>query len=300
MEFGELTLDVMEALRAIQAYQSGETERRVIRWLSPPDKEPIYYKDRYMELILARCEGTGKWILHEAAFELWKLPETPEHLLWIHGDPGFGKSVIAASVVEHLRHCDPRDATVLYFFLDARSNNSIDTTHPSAVLRSLVYQLTISPYTLSNNVVQNAVKRSTQKRASRFDDLWKLFVALLCLTKLTYIVIDALDECTDHQLLIRQFLNLVSTSDCRVKILFTSRATGYPEICDRLEDFSSILVSASKTEKDMNNFVDFETSKLTSIKRPMSSSIVSQINKKLKSSADGMYLILTEQKKIDS
>ena len=181
-----------------------------------------------------RCNGTCGWLLQEDSFQLWELPETAENILWIQGDPGCGKSMLTATVVEHLEG-NNENSTVLYFFLDARSNNT-ELTEPVAVIRSLVYQMLNSPLLPRNDVVRNAVDRSGQERSLRFDVLWKLFVAMLCLTKVTYIVIDALDECTDPDLLVTHFLHLSLNLEFGIRIVFTSRAFSEPAICDLLKE----------------------------------------------------------------
>lgn len=264
-----------------------EVDQNVIKWLSPSNNEPIYYKDRAKELISTRCPGTCSWFLSEGRFKLWVLPETQENVLWVQGDPGFGKSVIAATVVEDLETIP--SARVLYFFIDAR-HGDFEKKDPVAVLRSLVYQLQQSPDLPQSRIVYDAYISSSLERASRFDQLWEVFVSLLYLTDLTYIVIDALDECSDPEELLDNLLNLVSTPECRIKILLTSRYVSEPGICTMLEEIQSVKVSAAKTQADMGRVVDDGVSALASSRRAaLSRPLAEKVKSRMKANASGMY-----------
>lgn len=262
-----------------------ELDRKVITWLSPATNEPTYYRDRYSELLAARCPGTCQWIFSEEQFQMWALPETPNTVLWVQGDPGFGKSVVAASVVEHL---ESHGSQVLYFFLDARGND-LETMQPTAVLKSFIFQMLKQPNLAARRVVERAVKRSAHSRASRFDDLWELFVALSSLRNCTYIILDALDECSDYDLLVSHLVDLVSKPSCGLKVVFTSRGSGYPTICELLDSFPTLIISASKTRMDMCQFIDAETENLQKSRNPLPSSIIHEISESLRSGAEGMY-----------
>ena len=269
----------------MEAHRSHRIDREVLRWLSPSNNEPCYYQDRYKELIMSRCDGTCEWLLHEDSFQLWELPETAESILWIQGDPGCGKSVLTATVVEHLKR--NKKSSLLYFFLDARSNNA-EATEPVAVIRSLVYQIFSSPLLPPNDVVRNAVQRSCQERALRFDVLWKLLVAMLCLTNSTYIVIDALDECTDPELLITRFLQLALNIDCGIRIAFSSRAISEPAICDLLKGATSIQVTPKMTARDISHFISQGTQQFSN-EGNFSSAVIEHISSSLTLNASGMY-----------
>ena len=58
----------------------------VLRWISP---EP--YIKHHEETKKDVLSGTGKWLLLDPIFDVWK-KESVSSILWLHGIPGSGKS----------------------------------------------------------------------------------------------------------------------------------------------------------------------------------------------------------------
>lgn len=258
--------------------------RDVKLWLSPEEKEPEYYEDRYKKLQNDRCPGTCHWLLDEPAFLDWIQPHSTDLVLWVHGGPGTGKSMLAASVIDHLRS---NNFSVLFFFVDKTSNDSAET-ESVAVLRSLVFQLSESSRIPKNNLVQHAFEKSAQRHALRFDPLWELFLALLCLSAdaTTFIIVDGIDEFRDDGSLVPKLLELVSTQGYHIKLFFTSRAT--TGLCQMLDIYSSIEVTPLKTCNDMDLFISAMTNKVIG-KHDSLKKDVNWIASALKETANGMY-----------
>jgi len=171
--------------------------------------------------------------------------------------------MLAASIVEDiLARKQSHDISVLYFFFDVRGND-VDKISPVALLRSLTYQVASEPsFTAKkNDILQEAMRLSGQSRASRLDTLWATFQALSYMQRasVTYVVIDALDECDDIQDMVPMLLGLASNTQTRFKALFTSRATSEPQLLELLNTFPSIEVTTIKTRNDMHAFVSSRT-----------------------------------------
>src|SRR5271169_727435 len=84
--------------------------------------------------------GTCEWVFQDPQFRAWRYSNDPASaLLWIHARAGRGKSVLAATIVQHLQHQtrNTGDACV-YFF--CRSDDEAKKT-PHAILRSTAYWL---------------------------------------------------------------------------------------------------------------------------------------------------------------
>jgi NACHT domain len=281
----------LQELGEIKSANKDRAEGELIMWLSPKnDKGPTYYRDRYTELMKSRCTGTCEWVGDEELYQSWSLPESPESILWIHGNPGAGKSMLAASIIEHLLAQKQRhDILVLYFFFDVRGNDA-DKISPVALLRSLTYQVGFETgfNAKKNDILQEAMRMSGQSRASRFDTLWATFQALLCLQRasVTYVVIDALDECDNIEDIVPMFLGLASNTQTRFKALFTSRATSEPQLLELLDTFPSIEVTPIKTQKDMHAFVSSRTGLALG---PRLKSHWEDIQNQILKDIDGMY-----------
>lgn len=237
-----------------------------------------------------RCAGTCQWLLDEQAFLNWTQPLSSDPVLWVHGAPGTGKSMLAATVVDHLRHSPAtKDFLILFFFVDGRSNDSAKM-ESVAILRSLVYQLATSTRLPKNDLVQNAFNNySSQRRAISFEVLWELLSAQLRLLTgcTTCILIDGVDECPDHNSLVSNLLSLVSVPECYIKLFFSSRATSEPDLCELLEPYSFVEIDASKTRKDMDLFI---TTRMENVIGETYESFKQELCCALKESANGMYV----------
>ena len=177
-----------------------------------------------------RCAGTCQWLLDEQAFLNWTQPLSSDPVLWVHGAPGTGKSMLAATVVDHLRHSPAtKDFLILFFFVDGRSNDSAKDgiRGHSSLSRLPINKVSRLP---NNDLVQKAFNNSSQRQAISFRVLWEILSAQLRLVTdcTTCILIDGVDECPDHGTFVSKLLSLVLSPERYVKLFFSSRATSEP------------------------------------------------------------------------
>ncbi|POR31146.1 Uncharacterized protein TPAR_08652 [Tolypocladium paradoxum] len=189
---------------------------RLVHISEPPDTdyEYIVFRDRWVP-------GTSEWILEEDTFSRWlDDPCDSPKLLWIHGVPGSGKSVLSSFVVNHLTEIGKPCQYVFVRFGDHGK-------------RSLGYMLS----TLAFQVAQacppflRALSRTAGNLKLRAMDpktIWqRVFRAVLFKQELSsplYWVIDGLDECDGPRAGIKM-LSEVLDSSMPIRILFTSRRT---------------------------------------------------------------------------
>jgi hypothetical protein len=94
-----------------EASLSPEWLAKAQAWLQPTDYSAE--SSEFHRHLSLQTPGIGIWICDTTRFCQWH--DSAEYgSLWIKGVPGAGKSVIAASMVEHLKRID--DAPVLFFF----------------------------------------------------------------------------------------------------------------------------------------------------------------------------------------
>jgi hypothetical protein len=73
---------------------------RLLAWLNA-----IFTDEDWEKARNSRTPETCRWILKRAKFQDWATSVTATNamrILWIHGPPGFGKTVLSASIVKHL------------------------------------------------------------------------------------------------------------------------------------------------------------------------------------------------------
>ncbi|KAH8983538.1 ankyrin repeat-containing domain protein [Lactarius akahatsu] len=156
-------------------------------WLSPSDPSTNYnigLRDLH--------EATTTWFLESRIFQEW---HSTGSLLWIHGKPGSGKSILCSAIIQRilsLRHGGR--ASVAYFYFDFRDENK---KHRHDLLPSLLIQFAAHSIHCCDIMsrVYSAHGKGTQQPS---DD-----VLINCLTDMLstttqhpiYIVLDAIDEC---------------------------------------------------------------------------------------------------------
>ncbi|KAI9778778.1 MAG: hypothetical protein M1839_007868 [Geoglossum umbratile] len=226
-------------------------------------------------------EGTGAWILSDPSFTKWTNDDR-SHRLWIHGDPGKGKTMLTIALVaelsSRLEKSRRSDAVLAYFFCDDKDSNRNDTV---SILRGLVYQVICQRPDLLVHL-RDVYDREKEKMFVSSNALWTLWRILQNMLKhsnlpsVFYFVVDGLDECEEDSL--KDFLKLVapdsddenrsshSSSACKAKWLLTSR--NEDAIKERLRKPLDISLERNSPQvaRAVKEFVDVKVERLASSK----------------------------------
>ncbi|KAG8160710.1 hypothetical protein KVR01_008974 [Diaporthe batatas] len=228
-----------QATTAEQAIHTKEAtlKQGVIDWIksgSHVDITPIID-----EQLALRAEGTCNWLFEDKRFQKW-FDVMDNTALWYNAKPGSGKTVYAATIVDHLR---TRDKKVAYFFY---SFNSPQRKFAISGLRSLALQLL-------NKFVPDIPDKVVQRYKDEFDSsadglesihsVSHVVHDLLTQCPETFVVVDGIDECLDDDVLLATLQHLLKMPTYGlVKWLFTSRNS--PKIRSVMEDCQAIEVEA--------------------------------------------------------
>ncbi|KAH9975095.1 hypothetical protein BGW80DRAFT_1251273 [Lactifluus volemus] len=226
------------AMQGVLAINTKAEINDMLAWLSAPDPSTNHVTAR------EHChDGTTTWFV-QGVFEEWR---STGSLLWVHGKPGSGKSVLCSMIVEATKAVsDAESALTAYYYFDFR-----DTAGQGVrgLLTSLLTQLS----TKSNrcgNILYDLYSRhgsGSQKPDNRV--LKQCLVEMLQLPEspVTYIIMDALDECPntsgvesprDHVLkLVNELVSLRLTT---LRLCVTSRLES--DIIPTLEPLASHVV----------------------------------------------------------
>lgn len=164
-----------------------------------------------------------RWIMQHCDFKQWR-NDQQSRLLWIKGDPGKGKTMLLCGIINELER-SKADTQLLSFFYcqatDSRINNA------TAVLRGLLYLLIQQQPSL----ILHIQKQHHHAGKALFEDA-NAWVALSDIftnflqdpnLKSTYLIIDALDECTVDLPKLLDFIIQRSSTSQHVKWLVSSR-----------------------------------------------------------------------------
>ncbi|GAW23063.1 hypothetical protein ANO14919_126130 [Xylariales sp. No.14919] len=141
-----------------------------------------------------RTPDTCRWITEGPEFRRWR---SEEHVLWIFGMPGSGKSFISHYLYEHLVD---EGQVPLHFFFDSKSAaakdlNSLKKFYPT-ILHQLLRRASRKPDITRKKCFDISRQRLSDGDASSAA-LRKAIRDVLVILGSTYLVIDSVDECTD-------------------------------------------------------------------------------------------------------
>ncbi|KAF7971657.1 hypothetical protein HWV62_20620 [Athelia sp. TMB] len=223
-----------------------DEEKEIYKWLAAPDSSANFNAAQEKH-----HKNTGVWFLESEQFIRWKV--TPSSALWINGTPGSGKTVLCSTAIKSIREgCAPGSAQA-YFFFDSRSAETDQSLHHN-MLRSLIKQLSRQ---------SGCMPAALMTMYGHGDEKPSLAFLQLTLSKLiavfehTYIVIDALDECTDRGKLLTWIGDLLRQNTDQLHILFSSRRE--QEILRCFEPIASIThvsLAGASTNADIETYVD--------------------------------------------
>ncbi|KAH9025285.1 hypothetical protein EDB85DRAFT_2149877 [Lactarius pseudohatsudake] len=103
-----------------------------------PQSPPADPSINYNAACEAHHEGTAAWCTQSNTFADWKASGS---LLWIHGKPGSGKSVVCSVIIRDIKAMsDAGSAHMAYFYFDFRVQDT-GKQDSGALLSSLLVQL---------------------------------------------------------------------------------------------------------------------------------------------------------------
>ena len=172
-------------------------------------------------------EGACNWVLETPQFHNW-YDGADTQLLWVKGDPGKGKTMMAIALINELSRrlqTDPCPGILSYSFCQntgSRLNNAV------SVLRGLTYILATKHDTIAKPLKDEFEGAGSKlfEGPNAFFDLRKILLAMLKIPDhgTIYLVVDALDERGSE---LAELLNLIINNEFtppfRVKWLITGR-----------------------------------------------------------------------------
>ncbi|KAF8526568.1 NACHT domain-containing protein, partial [Hysterangium stoloniferum] len=186
----------------------------IYNWLSAPD--PSGNLNAAQEQCMT---NTGVWFLNSTEFIKWK--EDVNQYLWIYGISGSGKTILCSSIIANIQSLCENDSSqaLAYFFFDSRDSQEAFQSH-HYLIRSLIKQLASVCFNIPKCLSQ-IYRNGTQQPSLK--DLEKIVCELLTMFDQVYIILDALDECSEYLKVIKWLNKLLSQNSSRLHILVTTR-----------------------------------------------------------------------------
>jgi hypothetical protein len=293
--YGEGKENALERLRsaAILRYKGGNDDQEerlseICSWLSAPDPSTNYHKAHKQ-----RQADTGLWLLEHATFQRWK--ENAASRLWLYGIPGCGKTILSSTIIEHLlQHCqDNTNIVTAYFYFDF---NDAQKQDPELMLRSLLRQLLQRSVTIPKGV--DALFSSCdngQRKPSAHDLLEVMQQAAQDFTQV-YVVLDALDECTQRSELMDMLETVAGWHVDNLHLLMTSREERDIErsLNGYIMGENAVCLQRDVVDQDIQRYVQQRLHDDKSLlKWNKDADVRQEIEAALMSGARGMYVFLS-------
>lgn len=233
------------------------------------------------------------WILETKEYKALVSWEEEEEcrMLWVRGPAGTGKTMLVMGIVKQLSRPSPSQLAVHHFF--CQGTNALFNKKTS-VIRSLMWQLLKNQCRLISHLkakfghTPKPWFSAVGEQESQFLMLCNAFEAMLQDPDLKqcYLVVDALDECSQSIEMMTQITAFAAATD-RVKWLISSR----PEVvCDeegadmarfRVEIDSQVL------EAPVRKYIEHKLSSLSSTYVP---EVLDGVSKEIKAKAENTFL----------
>lgn len=275
---------------------SDERHFLVLDWLTSFD-----YQSRHHELSRVRAPHTGAWFLESNAFKSWLGHPSPgskirpSNVLWCHGVPGSGKSVLMATAINHVLTEVSRDPTIglAYFYFDYKTKAS-SRDIISCLLKQLCAhqrQIPRSLQQLYDRYREDEVSGSWETlKAKKGPETGELFAALLDIAsefKRTLLCIDGLDECApEYQDSLLEVIRRIMKSKCR--LLVSSRDQRIYQ--DLFQGKPNLHVEAASD--DVKAYVGLVLSNHPELRDMVDQQLEIRIAKCLSEKADGLFLFV--------
>ncbi|OAL44689.1 hypothetical protein IQ07DRAFT_235234 [Pyrenochaeta sp. DS3sAY3a] len=188
---------IEKLIKHVEPEFSNSDRERIAAWINPGP-----FAETYERLNDLRQDGTAEWIFQTEEYKDWASTNSSSNCLWVRGNPGAGKSVLAASVVQELLQAvsmtDGEPILTTYFFFEYNGADGKGMSRDQAyraILAQLFHQfvddeevLDVFAFAHSSNTRHGQLIATTNELL----DLLKIFSPRIHNWS---VVIDGVDEC---------------------------------------------------------------------------------------------------------
>ena len=184
---------------------------KIKTWLSPVDASI-----NYRQALSQRHPGTGRWFLDSERYAQWKAESSS--VLWFHGIPGCGKSVLSSTIIENLQQGNgATEHVLLYFFFNF---NDVEKQTFDKMLRTLIFGMYSQRPECQKHLDQLYSSCGDGREQPQNKSLVATLDSMIAGISNVSIVLDALDECRTRKDLLPWLRSLGQQAG---RLLVTSR-----------------------------------------------------------------------------
>ncbi|KAF4456643.1 zinc finger protein [Fusarium albosuccineum] len=238
---------------------------KITSWISSSTKIQRMHEDfRKMRI----CPNTGRWLFRRySEVSDWmgeEGKELPESAIWLHGNRGFGKTILASLVVDELEslktekrgYVVPPESRTYFFYCQEDDN---EHRKHLEILKGILHQM-VQADDYMHPFCEDKMSQGGGDNLANAELTQALIEAFVEYTPRQYIIIDGLDECElkETRQTAKFFMELVEKCDKvnqgQLRVMFVSQRT--PELKKLLpDDDASILLKPTDNAADIREFV---------------------------------------------
>ncbi|KAK1704363.1 hypothetical protein BDP67DRAFT_215096 [Colletotrichum lupini] len=209
-----IVLDIRRTLDRHESYMrqhvESESNKAIFGWLNPPD-----VWESLKNALQKRQPGTGEWLTKTPEFEYWK--RNPGSL-WLSGMPGAGKTIMSSTIVTFmLSEAQTSASAVVYSYFDFSNESQQEA---QSFLRTCIAQLAAKNPAAYDILVGLRNRCSeAQGQQPRLEELLEATLAALGCFSQAFVVVDALDECSERGKLLNIVKELQSVRNLHLVLL---------------------------------------------------------------------------------
>ncbi|KAK8092127.1 uncharacterized protein PG998_015140 [Apiospora kogelbergensis] len=269
--------DTGQVIDLFERQENNEERNTIINWLSSLD-----YLGKQRDTFAKRHEQTGQWLLNHEQFNTW-LSADDNSVLWCHGIPGSGKTVMTATVVSHVEDITSHsNVGIAYVYCDYREPYT-ESEMLSSIIRQLSQQISPMPSEIKSFHITWVGKKSYPSN----DVYIALITSISKLFRRTFVFVDALDECPEETR--ESFVRLLLGLKSYIRLFLTSREN--VDLEATLGKLRSIEIVPDSA--DVRRFLEFHVdtssrlSRFLKAKPELRQEIIDTVHEK----TDGMFLL---------
>ena len=255
-----------------------QQHREILEWLSPLD-----YSTQQNDYFARRQDGTGAWLLESPEFKTWV--DGSKQTLFCPGIPGAGKTIMSSIVIDHLRKTFRKDnfgVAFIYCRYKLRMEQS-----PQSVLSSLLRQLIQGQHLVSKEASTLYEAHKQNNSRPTLQEVGDLLEIEASRYSKVFIVLDALDECSDTDGARRDILSKIRDLQSKGAVNLAATSRLIPTIMHDFKDAVRLEIKAS--EADVRAYIRGQFHRLPSCVT-RSVSLQESIECEIVTAVDGMYV----------
>ena len=226
-----------------------QRHRTITDWVSLID-----FAAQQSDIISRRQEGTGVWFTDSPEFLDWL--QSSNQTLFCPGIPGAGKTMIAAITVDHLwKHIQGQDIGVAYIYCNYKTQADQKAANLAA---TILKQLIQERPSIAEPAISLYDRHADRRTRPSLEEILSALQAVVSSYSKVYVVVDALDECVNHDR--TQLLAMLRNLQSKGNLSFMVTSRFIPEVEQQFS--SSPLLAVRADDSDVKRFVAGQMSRL--------------------------------------